>query len=105
MRQVFPYDGVGEDHPRPVIYAKETCHGTTRDMAQVDELIVALVVGRLAAPNAADLLIRDEKRDDISELRDRAAALRARQDEAAGLFADGTVNASKLRIVNTKLAA
>ena len=87
-----------------LIYACKSCHRVTRDMASVDEFIEGIVVERLSRPDAADLLIV-EKRDDINELRDRAAALRARQDEAAGMYADGTVTATQLKIVNAKLAA
>ena len=88
---------------RPV-YVCKNCFGATRDMASVDELIEGIVVERLARPDARDLLIA-EKRDDINELRDKAAALRARQDEAAALFADGAINASQLKISTAKLAA
>ena len=72
-------------------------------MAYVDELVTAVVVGRLSAPDAADLLIT-RKRDDIAELRDRAAALRVRQDEAASLFADGALTASQLKTATEKLS-
>ena len=82
----------------------KNCFGVTRDMASVDELIEGIVVERLARPDARDLLIA-EKRDDINELRDKAAALRARQDEAAALFADGAITASQLKISTAKLAA
>ena len=74
-------------------------------MARVDELIDGHRRGAgWRAPDAAELLI-PEKRDDINELRDKAAALRARQDEAAALFADGAITASQLKISTAKLAA
>ncbi len=89
----------------PVYVCKQKhCHGVSRSVARVDEFITGIVVERLSRPDAADLLIV-EKRTDVNELRDKAAALRARQDEAAGMYADGTVNASQLRIMNMKLSA
>ena len=60
-------------------------------------------MGRLSAPDAAELLVADN-RADINELRERAAALRARQDEAAALFADGAITASQLKISTAKLS-
>ena len=93
VRQVRQDDGIGSPSTgQRRVYVCKHCFGVTRDMARVDELIGAIVVGRLSRPDAADLLIT-ERRDDISELRDRAAALRARQDEAAALFADGAITA------------
>jgi hypothetical protein len=85
------------------VYVCKHCFGVTRDMARVDDLITELVVGRLSAPDAADMLIA-EKRVDINELRDQAAALRARQDQAAALFADGAITASQLKTSTAKLS-
>ena len=87
-----------------LVYVCKHCFGVTRDMTHLDGYIREVVVGRLSAPDAIDLLIT-EKRDDINELRDRAAALRARQDEAAALFADGAITASQLKISTAKLSA
>ena len=86
------------------VYVCKHCFGVTRDMARVDELITELVVGRLSAPDAAELLVADH-RADLKELRERAAALRARQDEAAALFADGAITAAQLKISTAKLSA
>ena len=88
---------------RPVYVCKH-CFGVTRDMARVDELITELVVGRLSAPDAAELLVADH-RADLKELREKAAALRARQDEAAALFADGAITAAQLKTSTAKLSA
>ena len=108
MRQVLPHDGIREVRRqsadgRPV-YVCKNCFGVTRDMARVDELIEGIVVARLSRARRRELLIA-EKRDDINELRDKAAALRARQDEAAALFADGAITASQLKISTAKLSA
>ena len=86
------------------VYQCKHCHKVSRNIARVDEMIVGIVVAILSRPDAANLLIT-EKRDDINELRDKAVALRARQDEAAAMYADGEIPASQLKIVNTKLAA
>ena len=85
------------------VYVCKRCFGVTRDMERVDELVAGVVVARLARPDARELLIV-EKRDDITELRDKAAALRGRQDEAAALFADGAITASQLKTSTAKLA-
>ena len=50
-------------------------------MERVDELIEGIVVERLSRPDARDLLLV-EKRTDINELRDKAAALRTRQERS-----------------------
>jgi DNA invertase Pin-like site-specific DNA recombinase len=86
------------------VYVCKHCFGVTRDMASVDELVEGVVVERLSRPDAVDLLVT-EKRTDINELRDKAAALRTRQDEAAALFANGAITASQLKITTTKLSA
>jgi len=85
------------------VYVCKHCFGVTRDMARVDELITELVVGRLSAPDAAELLLADH-RADLKELRERAAALRARQDEAAAMFAEGAITAAQLKTSTAKLA-
>jgi hypothetical protein len=66
--------------------------------------VTAHVVERLARPDAAELLV-DQKREDAAELRDQAAALRARQDELAGLFAAGDITGSQLKTATAALAA
>ena len=85
------------------VYVCKHCFGVTRDMERVDELVAGVVVARLARPDARELLIT-EKRTDINALRDAAAALRARQDEAAVLFADGAITGSQLKISTASLA-
>ncbi len=90
-------------HDRPV-YCCRKCQKFSRSVEAVDEWVVAHVVARLARPDAAELLV-DQKREDAAELRDQAAALRARQDEAAGLFAVGDITASQLKTATAALAA
>jgi site-specific DNA recombinase len=60
-----------------------------------DDLVIRVVVGRLAAPDAARLLVADDGVD-VAALREEAAALRTRLTELADLFADGTITAAQL---------
>ena len=84
------------------VYVCKHCHKVTRDMSRVDETVIGVVVERLSRPDAADLLV-NTKREDIDQLRDRASALRARQDELASLFADQAITASQLKTGTAKL--
>ncbi|QVI26181.1 recombinase family protein [Mycolicibacterium neoaurum] len=93
--------GTTTSHGRPVYYCRACC-GLSRHMALVDEWVVAHVVARLARPDAAELLV-DQNREDIAALRDQAAALRARQDELAGLFAAGDITGSQLKTATAAL--
>lgn len=72
--------------------------------APVDEYVTALVVARLSRPDAADL-VKPAPDIDVPALRTEANALRARLDEAARLFADGTINGAQLARINTDVAA
>lgn len=85
------------------VYVCRHCYACTRDMVHLDELITAIVVGRLSAPDAADLFIT-RKHVDAAGLREKANTLRARQDEAAALFADGAITASQLKVTTAKLS-
>lgn len=89
-------------HGRPV-YCCRSCLGFSRHQALTDEWVTAHVVERLARPDAAELLV-DQKREDAAELRDQAAALRARQDELAALFAAGDITGSQLKTATAALA-
>ena len=86
------------------IYVGKHCHKVSRDIARVDAWVIGLVIDRLSRPDAADLLIATE-RADLASLRDRAVVLRARQEEAAALFADGAITALQLRVTTAKIAA
>ncbi|MGU3651621.1 recombinase family protein [Mycolicibacterium sp. A43C] len=90
-------------HNRPV-YCCRSCNGISRHQALTDEWVRAHVVARLARPDAAELLV-DRKREDTAELRNQAAALRARQDELAGLFAAGDITGSQLKTATAALTA
>jgi DNA invertase Pin-like site-specific DNA recombinase len=85
------------------IYTCKNCYRVSRDIARVDKWVIGLVVERLSRPDAYDLLATPAV--DIAALRDHAAALRARQDEAAALFADGDITAPQLKVTTAKIAA
>lgn len=75
-----------------------------RDAETLDRFIEAVVVARLSRPDAAVLLAPDA-RHDVPSLRDEAGALRARRDEAAALFASGTIRASQLTTITREIEA
>jgi site-specific DNA recombinase len=89
--------------PRPSYVCKH-CMGVKRSVTDVDAWVISLVVERLSRPDAIDLLVNAEHAD-LASLRDRAAALRARQDELAGLFAAGDVTGTQLKTATAALSA
>jgi DNA invertase Pin-like site-specific DNA recombinase len=66
-----------------------------RGAETLDEYIAALVVERLRRPDAAELLVDDE-RPDVEALRDEAQSIRSRLEELAGLYAESQVTAAQL---------
>lgn len=79
-------------------------HHLSVSAAPIDEYVTALTVGRLARPDVAELL-RPTPDVDVPALRTEANALRVRLDEAARLFADGTIDASQLTRINGDVSA
>lgn len=80
-------------------------HGhLTRVAKPVDELVTAVVLRRLARPDAR-VLLRRETSEDPGSLHTQAVGLRARLDELAALFADGTLTASQLAVGTRRLRA
>jgi site-specific DNA recombinase len=75
-----------------------------RQAEPVDSFVSAVIVGRLARPDAADLLV-DHTRPDVPALRQEATALRSRLDALAVDFADGDLTASQLRTATERLRA
>ncbi|MCE5291423.1 MAG: zinc ribbon domain-containing protein, partial [Nocardiaceae bacterium] len=70
----------------------------------VDELIRGVIVARLARPDAAELLI-DRNAPNLDALADEAKTIRVGLDDAATMFADGTITASQLRTATERLRA
>jgi DNA invertase Pin-like site-specific DNA recombinase len=69
-------------------------HSTTsrghisRRRDHLDDYVTRLVIERLSQPDAADLLV-DQNRPDVDMLRAQSQAARARLDEIAAMFGDG----------------
>lgn len=78
---------------RWMVYRCRTGH-LARRIDLVDEVVVAVVLGRLARPDAVALLSED---DDTGRLRAEADDLRERRDALALLVADGLLGAAAAR--------
>jgi site-specific DNA recombinase len=63
----------------------------------VDALVAEVVIARLSRPDAASLLPVKEGAVDLAQIRRDAAGHRARLDEAARMFGEGTLDASQLK--------
>jgi len=75
-----------------------------RKAAPIEELVAAVIVARLARPDAAELLI-DHHKPDVDTLRAEAMAVRIRLDSLASDFADGSLTASQLRVATGRMRA
>lgn len=77
-------------------YRCKNCFGASRNIAAVDDYILDIVSARLSMPDAVALL---ESNDgvNVQELRDKAEALRKRQDAMAAEYAEGNVTMSQMR--------
>ncbi len=85
---------------RWIAYRCRVCY-LARRQDQVDELVEAVVLARLARPDAAALLAGDR---DTAALRARAGDLRRRRDELAALLADGMLTAPAVRKQSARLS-
>lgn len=74
----------------------------SRNRADVDAFVLAVVVGRLARPDALDLLAPDQ-REAVSAALSEAAGLRARLDTAADDYADGKIDAQQLERITARI--
>jgi site-specific DNA recombinase len=75
----------------------------SRAAAPVDEWVSAVVIERLARPDAADLLAPAVDRPDAAELQRQATAYRQRLGSLARLLADGTLDEAAVRSESTRL--
>src|SRR5690625_2993687 len=71
---------------------------------RIDHYVVELVVARLSQPDVADLLT-PSPHVDLPGLRHQANVLRARMEEAAQLFAEGTITGAQLSRINADVSA
>lgn len=85
-----------------LVYSCKRCMSNSRNMAKVDEVVLKVVLGRLAQPDAADLTI-DHQRADLTGLRDQAAALRARLEALAVDYADGLMDGQQVRVASARI--
>jgi site-specific DNA recombinase len=79
---------------------KRACVGVRRDWA--DTFVEEAVFERLSRPDAANLLV-DQDRPDTEALQAEADAIRIRLDSAAGLFAQQLIDARQLTIITDEL--
>jgi site-specific DNA recombinase len=70
----------------------------------VDEFVSEVVIERLSRPDAAGVLVDDE-RPDAAELREQARALRVRIDDTAAAFEDLAVPVSQTKVTMERLTA
>lgn len=93
----------GAGHGKPVYRCKSMRH-INRLAEPVDEWIGMLVVARLSRPDAAELLV-DDDRPDVAGLRRQAQGIRVRLDTLGVEFADGELTPSQLRTITARLRA
>lgn len=74
---------------KQITYACKGCRGVSVRAAHVEPLVFGFVAGRLARPDAVDLLKAEHDDIETEALRTEANALRARLDEVADERADG----------------
>ncbi len=84
-------------------YVCQQGYHVRRSRPLLDDLVVALIVGRLSRPDAVNLLTRRDDGGAAQEAVDKAAALRARLDTAADAFAEGTIDGSQLTRITGRL--
>lgn len=73
-----------------------------RGREDVDQLVTAVVLGRLARPDAAQLLSQDTSAERVDAMREMDG-LRARLDTAADDYADGKIDARQLERITARL--
>jgi site-specific DNA recombinase len=81
---------------RPMTYACRSGYHLTRLGAPLDEY-VEMVVLKALRDTDIHLLLADGRKVDVGELHTRRAALQARADDLAAMFAEGAIDASQLR--------
>jgi site-specific DNA recombinase len=68
----------------------------SRNAAEVDAFVEAVILERLSRPDAAELLTPDTSGPVVAALHAQDAALRERKDELGRLFGEGTIDAAQL---------
>jgi DNA invertase Pin-like site-specific DNA recombinase len=99
LRSATATSGSGRKFP---VYRCSAKGCVSREQTHIDDYVTRLVVGALAAPDAADLLVQ-ERGPEAAQAADEAASLRARLDTAADEYADGKIDARQLERITAKL--
>jgi hypothetical protein len=92
----------GNDGRKSDSYVCQTKYCTRRSREGLDDLVVKIVTGRLAQPDAAAALARTDGAE-VQQAVDKAEAIRARLDLAADSYADGAIDARQLARITGKL--
>ena len=85
-------------------YHCKHCHGVARKIDGVDNYVLDVVAERLSRDDAVDLLARDD-RPDLSALRAKANALRAKQLELADMWASDEMTRVQFTRASAKIDA
>ncbi|OZC98924.1 recombinase [Rhodococcus sp. 06-221-2] len=93
----------GKGKPKARAYRCRGGAHLARVAAPLDDYVTALVVGRLAAPDAAILRGDDASGIDVEGLKSKRAGIQARMDQLAELFSAGDIDASQLRAGTSKM--
>lgn len=99
-----------EPHPGAVVnrisYACQACRGCGVQSDRVEPILLSLVAGRLARPDAADLLkAPDAEHQDAERLQAERLTLLARLDTAADDYADGQLDGRGYARVRERIEA
>ena len=90
---------------RGPVYMCETRGHVARRSEDVDRVIVALVIGRLSQPDAAQILARPGDKQAATDLRVEERGLRARLNGLSEAFAGGDIDREQLRAGSQRLRA
>lgn len=92
-----PYKGKSKP-----IYRCRAGH-VSRDMAEVDKLVSAVIVGRLSKPDAVELLSEPGRADKAAAAARRVQELQDRLNDAAEAYAAETITLAQLTTINATL--
>lgn len=92
-----PYKGKSKP-----VYRCPAAH-VLRDQASVDDLITRIILGRVAMPDAADLLVERDQIDQAQAAASRIYELQDRLNDAAQAFAAGTITMAQLTTINASV--
>ena len=92
----------GEGEPRGV-YRCETRQHVTRREDFVDDFVTRVILARLAAPDARDLLAEPNRADEAQTAARQLQQLQDRLNEAAGAFAAGVIDMQQLTMINAAI--